>query len=206
MNVLKVAIGIAVLSAAPASAQNLLVNPGFDVADQLDGWTCTLTYGTATWNAEDRQAQTTSGSMQHDVNAWVDSQKVRCHQCVAVEEGKPYVASVWHYWPDDPDVNQLGSTRISYEFFGDVGCTTNLGVYDVQVDYPHLDTWSQLVSDEVVSPAGAQSAAVYVFTWQNNADDPVRARLDDIRFSVSPGIFSDDFEDGDLWAWSTWVP
>ena len=77
-------LAIAVIVTAPVSAQNLLDNPGFDVPDQLTGWTCTTTSGVASWSTEDRMGSPTSGSMQHDVSADVDDQWLRCSQCVPV--------------------------------------------------------------------------------------------------------------------------
>ncbi len=198
-------VTIAVLIASPALAQNLLVNPGFDVADQLDGWTCRTTYGTALWSPEDQLGSVGSGSMEHEVSATSDSQSVRCSQCVPVDELWEYVVSAWFFWPDDPDVSQLGSTRISFQFYSDANCTTTLPVGEVQIGHPILDTWLHLVSDAVIAPAGAASAGVFVFTWQNLANEPVRARLDDLDFSIAP-IFRDGFESGGVDAWSDSVP
>ena len=103
--------------AGPAMAQNLLVNPGFDATDQLSGWTCTTTNGVATWSPDDRLDSPTSGSIQHDVTATADNRHVRCSQCVPVNEQFGYLASTWFFWPDDSDVSQQGSTRISIVFY-----------------------------------------------------------------------------------------
>jgi len=198
-------VAIAVVIAVPTLAQNLLVNPGFDVPDQLTGWTCRTTYGTALWSPEDLLGSVGSGSMEHEVSATSDNQSVRCSQCVPVEEFWDYVASAWFFWPDDPDVSQLGSTRISFQFYSDANCTTTLPAGEVQVGYPILDTWLHLVSDTVTAPAGATSAGVYVFTWQTTGNQPVRARLDDIVFSDT-ALFRDGFESGDVDGWSSAVP
>lgn len=196
---------IVALISSTAAAQNLLVNPNFDVPDQLDGWACTTSYGTTVWSQEDLMGSVGSGSMEHHVVAWSDNQKVRCSQCLAVNELWEYVASVWFFWPDDPDVFQNGSTRISFQFFSDANCTTTVPVGEIQIGYPVLDTWQHLVSDAVTAPAGALSAGVYVFTWQNTAHEPVRARLDNIVFSDT-ALFRDNFEGGGVGAWSSSVP
>ena len=49
------------------------------------------------------------------------------------------------------------------------------------------------------------SAKVFVFTWQDLANEPVRARLDDLEFSTTT-LFRDGFETGDLTEWSGSVP
>ena len=109
---------IFILIAVPAGAQNLLTNPGFDVADQLTGWTCSATdEGMATWIPEDRLGSPTSGAMQHFVNSTLLNSQVSCTQCLLVDEFYTYAASAWHYWPDDPDVTQEGTARMSIVFY-----------------------------------------------------------------------------------------
>jgi len=199
------ALALSLVTAGPAMAQNLLVNPGFDVPDQLTGWICTTSHGVATWSPDDRLGSPISGSMQNDVTATEDNRNVRCSQCVPVNEQFGYIASTWFFWPDDPDVSQQGSTRISFAFYSDANCTVFAGDGDVESKSPILDTWLHLESEEVVAPIGAVAAKVFVFTWQNNANQPVRARLDDLDFSTTT-IFRDGFESGDTTAWSNTVP
>lgn len=200
-----VLIATASVFAFPATAQNLLVNPGFDEPDQITGWTCDTLYGTAEWSPLDHLGAPGSGSMEHEVNASTDNQKVRCWQCVAVDELTPYLGEVWFFWPDDPDVSQIGTTRMSLNFFFDSNCNDYTGVYDVAVGYPVLDAWQVLRTDELTAPEGTQSASVYVFTWQNLANEPVRARLDDVDLRTTL-IFRDGFESGDLTEWSASAP
>lgn len=208
MSELNAAIVIAVLSAVPVGAQNLLVNPGFDVANQLDGWTCTATSGTATWSPDDRSGVPTSGAMQHDVSAGTVNQLVSCHQCVPIAELNAYVASMWHFWPSDGDVTQDGSSRISIVFYSDPGCTTlvDFGTIAVTNYPPHpLDTWILLATDEVVAPTGAFYGRLTVVTWQDLANEPDRARIDDVDFRTTT-LFRDGFESGGVGMWSSWVP
>jgi len=56
-----------------------------------------------------------------------------------------------------------------------------------------------------MAPAGSMSAEVYVYTFQEVAFQPVRARIDDLDFSVAV-VFRDGFETGDLGEWSASVP
>jgi hypothetical protein len=198
-------IGSLVLAAGQVFAQNLLVNPGFDDPDQLQGWTCTMTDGQATWSADDRLGSPDSGSMEHNVAATSNNQTMRCHQCVPVSELWTFAASARYLWPDDNDVSQLGTTRLSFDFFSDASCTAYISSGDVAVGQPILDTWLHLRSNEAAAPAGAMSAMMYVYTWQNLADEPVRARLDDLDFSTTT-IFLDGFESGDTTAWSNTIP
>lgn len=194
-------LAIAVIVTAPVSAQNLLVNPGFDVPDQLTGWTCTTTSGVASWSMVDRLGSPTSGSMQHDVSADADDRSVRCTQCVPIVENDGYIASAWYYWPDDPGVFQTGSTRVTFSFYNDAGCTVNAGGGVGKIAFPVLDTWVHVNSPEGIAPAGSVAAGVFFFTWQYNANEFVRARLDDLDFSTTT-IFRDGFESGDITAWS----
>jgi hypothetical protein len=99
----------------------------------------------------------------------------------------------------------MGSTRITFQFFSDTNCSTPLTGGGLKIGYPILDTWLHLVSDEVSASAGAMSAGVYLFTWQNFANEPVRAHLDDIVFADTT-LFWDDFESGGVGAWSSSVP
>lgn len=198
-------VSIVVMISSPIVADNLLVNPNFDDPDQLDGWTCTTNYGTAVWSPEDLAGSIGSGSMEHHVAAGSDNQSVRCSQCVAVNEFWDYFASVWFFWPDDPDVFQVGSTRIAFQFYSDASCMTIVPGGEVQIEYPVLDTWIHLVSDVVTAPAGAAFAGVFVFTWQNNANEPVRARLDDVVFKDT-SLFRDNFDSGNVNGWSSSVP
>ncbi|MGB5160801.1 MAG: hypothetical protein WBP10_13035 [Thermoanaerobaculia bacterium] len=199
------AFALSLVMAGPAMTQNLLVNPGFDVSDQLAGWTCTTNNGVTTWSPDDRLVSPTSGSMQNDVTATDDNRNVRCSQCVPVNEQFGYIASTWFFWPDDADVSQQGSTRISFVFYSDADCTVIAGDGDVEIKAPILETWLHLESEEAVAPIGAVAARVFVFTWQNNANQPVRARLDDLDFSTTTR-FRDGFESGDTSAWSSSVP
>ncbi len=109
-----------------------------------------------------------SGSMQHDVDGAADNAKVWCAQCVPVTELTGYVASAWHYWPDDPDVMQVGSTRLSVYYYSDVGCSLFVEVgANSTGNHPLLDTWYHLETDESIAPTGAMTALVYFITWQN---------------------------------------
>lgn len=195
---------VVLVVALPLAAQNLLVNPGFDDTDQLSGWTCITTYGLSTWSTDDRLASATSGSMQHDVSADSTNRSVFCRQCIPVLELHSYVASMWRYWPDDPDVTQDGSSRLSFGFFSDANCTTMIEWTPLAIAHypPHpLGVWSHHPTLEHTAPAGALSARLDIVTWQDLANEPVRARIDDIDFH-STTIFRDDFESGNTNAWN----
>ena len=99
----------------------------------------------------------------------------------------------------------MGSTRITFQFYSDTNCSNPLSGGVGKVGYPILDTWLHLVSVEASAPAGAISAGVFVFTWQDLANEPVRAHLDDIVFADTT-LFWDDFESGGVGAWSSSVP
>jgi hypothetical protein len=199
-------VAITVLSAAPALAQNLLVNPGFDDADQLDGWTCTSDHGVASWSTEDRGGSAISGSMMHDVTATSNNRWLGCRQCVPVSAGSSYLVSGWYYWPNDPDVTQDGTPRFSVYFYSDATCTTGLASGATSNDFPIYDTWLAFTTSEMTAPAGAVAADIIFLTWQDLANDPVRARFDDLAFIPTLPIFSDGFESGDTTFWSNTVP
>lgn len=203
---LTIVFSIVLVASSPVVAQNLLVNPGFDDPDQLDGWTCTTNDGgIAVWSLEDHHGSMSSGSMEHEVSALTDDRWVRCAQCVPAHQLWSYVGSAWYYWPDDPDVSQDGKTVLTFSFFSDNDCTISLGGGGGANGFPVLDTWVQKVTPEFIAPAGARSVAFYVFTWQFTADEPVRARLDDLVFSPII-LFWDDFESGGTSAWAATHP
>lgn len=192
---------VVVLIAIPLTAQNLLVNPGFDNADLIDNWICTMSNGVTSWSAEDRIGSTASGSMRHDVSAASDNQTITCSQCVPVIESNAYVLSAWYFWPANTGLTQLGSSRLSYLFYSDTVCATPLGIGDVKASSPSaLDTWLFHHADEIVAPLGSRSAMVHVHTWQNFAGQPVRAHIDDVDFRTTT-IFRDGFESGGTTAW-----
>ena len=199
-------IGSLLMAAGPVFAQNLLVNPGCDNADLLTGWACDSNYGQASWSPIDSLGSIGSGSMEQYVAATFPNKFLSCWQCVQVTELWTYVMSGWYFWPDDPDVSQMGSSRWSFTFYSDTDCTVSLSVSTTGASFqPPLDTWRHLATDEIMAPAGSLSARIDVLTWQNLANEPVRARLDDLDFSTTT-LFRNGFETGDLSEWSASVP
>ena len=204
---LTITVSIVLIFTSPVFAQNLLVNPGFDIPDLLTGWTCSTTHGQAAWIANDRLGEPTSGSMEHFVIGGSNNLIVTCSQCVPVEALHAYTLSTWYYWPDDPDVTQEGTTRLSLIFYFNSDCISSTGVSSVTTgQHPSLETWYQLFTDEIPAPAGTTSALVTATTWQNFGDHWVRARLDDLDFSSPTVLFRDGFESGETGAWTTTLP
>ncbi len=194
-------------SPCAAIAENLLTNPDFDNALQISGWDCGNPWGTVSWSPEDYLNDQTSGSMEHWVAANdINNATATCTQCVPVTDLLTYTMSGWAYWPDDPDVDQIGTTRFAFGFYANPDCTSSLGSNEVVVANPStLNEWFQIVSDQCEAPAGATSAYVLVVTWQNFAGMPVRARIDHLDLS-SDEIFIGGFESGDTSRWSSAVP
>jgi len=206
MTRLAIALSVVLMITSPVVAQNLLVNPGFDNPDLLNGWTCSTTYGQANWITNDRLGAPTSGAMEHFISAPTINEAVFCIQCIPVDEFYTYVASVWHYWPDDPDVTQVGTVRMGILVYPEAGCTGTLLNSTVNAGYhPALDTWYRFSTDEIVAPAGSVSARFAVSTHQDPADQWVRTRLDDLDFSATT-LFRDGFESGGTGAWSSTSP
>jgi hypothetical protein len=206
MNRLPIALAVMMLAAVPGSAQNLLVNPGFDVADQLNGWSCSSSNGSASWSSDDRLGDPTSGSVQHDLASSSNPQSMSCNQCVPVTEGSTYIASGWYLWPDDPDVSQLGSTRATFRFYENADCTGLSFAGPLEIVDPVLDTWTYVSTNFSTAPLGYHSAKVFFFTWHDLDGEAVRTRLDDLQFYAVSLIFLDGFESADLSAWSASVP
>jgi hypothetical protein len=185
------------------AAQNLLINPDFDDGQQISGWACGNSWGTVTWSTQDLLDDPVSGSIEHYVAALdVNNAVAVCTQCVPVEDLLTYTMSGWAHWPDDPDVDQVGTTRLGFGYYAEPGCNSPLGSNEVVVaSPPQLAMWFEIVSDSTAAPAGAASANVMFTTWQNFAGMPVRARIDHLDFSTT-GIFVSDFERGDASRWS----
>ncbi len=127
------------------------------------------------------------------------------HLFIKNGSGDGYIASAWYYWPDDPDVSQQGTTRFSFWFYESAGCMGTSMAGPTETLDPVLDTWTHVQTEFTAAPTGFQSALVFIGTWQNVADEPVRARLDDLDFSTTT-LFRDDFESGGTGAWTTTFP
>jgi len=194
---------VACLIVFPITAQNLLVNPGFDFADQIAGWTCVGNDGMVTWSPLDRMGSGASGSLQVDIAGTETNASLTCNQCVPVNEFNSYAASTWINWPDDIDVTQDGTSRIRIGFYSDAGCTTSIEWGPISFAYypgQPLGTWIHFSTAESIAPAGSVAARLFITTWQDLANEPVRVRIDDFDFRTTT-IFHDGFESGGTTAW-----
>jgi hypothetical protein len=157
-----------------ASAQNLLVNPGFDGG--LLGWDfSTTSYGngraSAVWTSTDVLGQPGSGSARFQVSSSSafsrDGASGRLSQCVAVEPGKLYsVGGRFRI-----DTARGGGMSVGVDLFSDAGCGvargTAYGAYVLprsgcySVNMNSGGAWIQTVSLPL-SPGDARSALVYI--------------------------------------------
>ncbi|NRQ39779.1 chitinase [Nonomuraea sp. NN258] len=135
--VVTVALGLATVTATPALAANLAVNPGFE--DGLTGWTCSAA----------AQAQTVSSPVHGGTKALratpAGADFARCQQTVTVKPGSTYQLSAW--------------VQGSYVFLGASGTGVNASTWGMPGS-----TWNQLKTS-FTAPAGTSSVTIHLNGW-----------------------------------------
>jgi hypothetical protein len=177
------ASAVLVLAAAPALAQNLIVNPGF--ATDISSWRVGVTFISAVWQPLDATGQSNSGSIA--ITNSFPGLSNGADQCVPVTAGGHYdfgarVAAA----PGSPQpyavVNVIWSTG------------PNCGGTPVgnELSTPAIPSGSTVFSGvsatSQVAPAGAQSADVYLSVSEPpGANAAGTAYFDDVYFQASGG-------------------
>lgn len=169
------------LLAPPASAQNLVVNGGFNV--DASGWSSfgssTPADGSRAWGTDDVTANPASGSALLTVST--ASAVIGLKQCLAVTAGATYDAYARIKFPTGQTTNQSRAV-LELAFFSGASCATPLDLADGQgavvgVAYPLGDAvWPGIPGNAgpgteiaVLAPAGAVSAEVRIYLEQLSA-------------------------------------
>ncbi len=158
---------LVLLLAAPASSQNLLVNPGFD--RDLSGWTVATTsspsgfaLASSAWDPADAQASVSSGSAAFRLQVSLQqTASASLSQCVAVRPSSAYAA----FGAIRIARQQNATLRLNVTFFDGAGCagtpTNGAGAWALAplLFEPNDSAGAWLpASAQAVSPAAARSA------------------------------------------------
>lgn len=185
------------LGSSLVSAQNLLVNPDFDLdpSDPGNGWVVVGT-GRLTFDTGDGYPAAPS--------AYVDcagDEYLYLQQCVAIPPGATidFGAHSLTWFSSVPSHN-----RVAVSFFAGSDCGgTALGTEPTTgVSFPG-GGWAYRWAEDVVPPVGAGSARLDLIAEANSAQ--VTIVWDTIYLGNPAGVFFDGFESGDPGAWSAVV-
>jgi len=184
-------------AASPAVAQNLVVNPDFDI--DTSGWV-----GPGVWDMLDVDGSPTSGSATYVITSTGSSGAAFVRQCVILDPMiGGYDFSVWTYVASGQTAT--GYARSDLVWYTDTLCDSGsfLG-FDEFSHSSLLDVWEQS-GGSVFTPPTALSVRVTAVN-QSFGDGDFQVYVDG--FSLEPNlsmIFGDSFESGTLDSWSTVV-
>jgi len=190
-----VMILIVTTAASPTVAQNLVVNPDFDI--DTSGWS-----GPAAWDTLDVDGSTTSGSATYLITSVGASGAAFALQCVVLDpmiDG--YDFSAWTYVASGQTAT--GFARADLWWYTDTLCDSFLSSA-VFSNSSLFDVWEPS-GGSAFTPPTALSVRVTAIN-QSFGDGDFQVYVDG--FSLEPNlsmIFGDSFESGTLDAWSTYV-
>lgn len=184
---------LAFLFPVGTAAQNLVVNPGFDV--DTSGWT-----GIGVWDPLDLVGSASSGSASWNNPNASTSGALYVTQCIEVSgvfEG--YYFGSWSFIPS----GQVGTgiAGLSVTFYSDPACLDYIeGAGGSQT--ADLDAWRHL-SIEGWVPTGAGSAKIGALNQKYGAGD-FQVHHDSVHFGRHTiMVFGDGFESADVSDWSS---
>jgi hypothetical protein len=149
---------LALLVTAPAGAQNLLANGGFE--DDLTGWTQFASSLSPTWSPLDAAGSPTSGSLRVVDSSPIDNNALpAASQCVAIEAGERYAARGSFLFPAGQA--RSGEGGIFVFFMAEADCGGN--PLDSAATRLDLDagTWTTIAAPAATAPVGTVAALVY---------------------------------------------
>lgn len=190
--VLGVGVAVLVLSPTSAAAQNLVINPDFDV-DVTTGWA-----GLGVWDLKDVNGSVASGSA-----TWINNftaggahYLVQCIETPAFFEG--FDLSGWTWVASGQAAT--GESYLNALFYSDPGCAGFISSA-VTPGFSGFDSWVHLALSGW-SPPGFASVQIGVVNSKTQAGD-FQVFHDAIYFSPNPDmIFGDGFETTDTSGWS----
>ncbi|MBZ5589341.1 MAG: carbohydrate binding domain-containing protein [Acidobacteriia bacterium] len=162
-----------------ATAQNLLVNPGFD--SDLSGWSIfpSSSY-TVTWTPT--KGANALGAAQIDVNAVAAQNTYVFQQCVTVSPSTNYDFGAHVKFPSG--VAQIPTARLQVEWYTGGGCSGVDGSSPSSSTVNSPDTWQNVTATSRMSPSGATGAKVST-VFQTPAGGTSQLWFDDIYFGPS---------------------
>ncbi len=171
---------LTVLATAPATAQNLLLNPGFDT--DLSDW-ASGSQGVSSWDPADASDSDQSGSARLETSAEPGVTVMDIHQCVNVGFDDDFVFGAQIFKPLDEAVTVFGSASwyASADCIDFLSSETALSLF---ASTPGDGKW-QGELETVSRPEGAMSV-LFRMTSRKETDTPVVAFFDDLVFM--PGV------------------
>ena len=193
---------LAIVFTAPVAwGQNLVVNPEF--ATDVAGWSPGLT-ATIDWSSLDADAAPASGSGLVTNSDTVAGDASGALQCVdGISGDAVHLVSAHILVPSGQ--SETGRADLLVQWYAGPGCgggqLSNDSTTDVQSSTP--DVW-YASSSYLQAPSGTQSARLRLSVMKIEDYGSLQAHFDNVVFEEM--IFGDDFESGDLSAWSQMVP
>ncbi len=182
-------------SAGPATGQNLLDNPSFEL--DLSGWTLQAP-SDIHWDTRDTAGLPTSGSAR--IAEDTASATASLYQCLAVSAGSTYTMGSRVFVPASQDAQ--ASAGVSLDWYSSGDCTTgSLGESGDSLAGGIEETWSR-ISIAALAPPGASSVAATLGVRNLDGTFDWVAFFDDAYFGEGETLWYDSFESGELSGWS----
>ncbi len=189
---------LSLLASAPVTAQNVIMNPGFDI--DLSNWENPF-FNPAVWDSRDAGASTTSGSALLTNTLGNGGSTAILSQCHEVSEGATVDVSAWVYQPSGQ--TGVGDGDFRFAFHSGALCQNEISGPHYSSVYSDLDTWFEITST-ATAPPSAGSVLLYLAVRGFVLGEDFSVHFDDVVLTVTDGlIFSDGFESGNTSAWSS---
>lgn len=197
------AVGVAVLGASLAAAQNLVANGDFH--SDVSGWT-ELAEVTLSWDGtSDYQNQPGSGSAEI-LNEGAGAANSGAIQCIdGIVGGQSYNLSAWLRAPTGQTGE--GHATVFVWWYTEPGCSGTISSGPITPWLYTSDSWVEMDAGSGDAPLSVQSALVYLNIHKTSVTPGAyRVSYDHVVFERTGLIFADGFEEGGLMAWSVTVP
>lgn len=166
------ALALALSTAPPVSAQNLVVNPNFDNALGISAW-----LETGTWSPDDWEGSPGSGSLQI-TNSFSSSAVLLARQCVQIVAGNTYqVEGRVRAAPGQFEGSTDAALTIGWWTSSNCASGNTLGTVLVGIA-SETGAWERIGPTTVVAPAGAAGANVRLQVLKGDGSGSFTANFD----------------------------
>lgn len=164
----------ALFGAAPACAQNLVVNGDFDT--DVSGWTPSPFNR---WDEADHEEAPDSGSLLIRNNFLNPQASIGVSQCVAVTPGTPYDVGASFLIPSGQGSTGAAYLAIVWNSSPDCnGITATTGTVTEEVT--DLGVWQERSLRHLVAPAGSAGAKIILWVFKANENDALSVHADGV--------------------------
>lgn len=177
---LGVVVAALLAAAAPAAAQNQIVNPGFD--SDLSGWTV-IPSPEYTVSHDPVMGAGAPGSARLDVNSAGPLNHLVLQQCVTAVAGTNYDFGVQFRFASG--ATPVPTAAVMVQWFADGICNNPDGAAFSTFSTNTPDVWQPLSATNITVPAGMGSALVFMLVTSTGAGTSV-AWYDDAYFGPNP--------------------